>query len=107
MPEGLADRAGAYIDKRVIAGIRPEDLFGWENVAVEIPHLAVIEANVQVREFIGDRIYFHCESGGFPFNITVLSQFNIKNGVVVGDIIKVGLNPEKIYLFDKETELAI
>ena len=113
LPENKADKcrgdyqSPAYIGKEVYAGIRPEDMYAVEMIdkMPPMPHLAFIDANVQVKEFLGDRSYLYCEYGDIPFTVRVLDLGDLaaKNG----DKIKVGLHRDKIYLFDKETELAI
>ena len=103
LPESKSDKASAYIGKEIFAGIRPEDTFGYE-AGITNPVFAVIDADVQVREFLGDRTYFYCISESGPFTVRVMaSDFTAKSG----DRIKVGINRDKIYLFDKDTEIAI
>jgi len=107
LPENKADKAGAYIGKEVFAGIRPEDMWGLEAATPNdiLPHLAIIDANVQVKEFLGDRSYLYCENGDIMFTVRVLALGDL--AAQSGDKIKVGLHRDKIYLFDKETEKAI
>ena len=96
LPENKADKAGAYIGKEIIAGIRPEDLYAGDGAPQ-------IDAEVEVREFIGDRIYLHCSIGQHPLTVRVSPDCKARRG----DKIKIAVNPEKIYLFDKDTEKAI
>ena len=106
LPESKADKAGAYVGKEVWAGIRPEDMFGYEARidSFSEPVFARIDgAEVQVREFLGDRAYLYCAYGGDIFTVRVLPDFAARSG----DKINCGINREKIYLFDKDTEAAI
>jgi len=107
LPENKADKAGAYIGKEVYAGIRPEDMFPieFEPSADDFSHLAFIDADVQIREFLGDRSYLYCENGNITFTARVLALGDL--AAKSGDKIKVGLHRDKIYLFDKDTELTI
>lgn len=102
LPEVKADKASAYIGKEVIAGIRSEDIY-VDEANINKSGGSLIDADVQVREFLGDRVYLYCESGSNTFTIRAIPDFAAGSG----DKIKAGLNREKIYLFDKETELAI
>jgi multiple sugar transport system ATP-binding protein len=105
LPEFIADKASAYIGKEVHAGIRPEDMYGLgicsdDFNAPDLPHLDIIEADVEIREFLGDRTYLHCRQGDNLFIVRVLSQFDLP-AAHSGDKIKVGIPREKIYLVDK------
>ena len=95
LPENKADKASAYVGKEILAGIRSEYLF--ENEA------GIIDANVEVREFLGDSVYLYCAIGSDTAIVRASPDCIAKTG----DKIKLAANPEKIYLFDKETELAI
>ena len=81
--------------KKVIKGIRPEDMY--------IDAAGEIDAAVEAREFLGDRTYLYCKDGGHDFTVRVSPDCDCKPG----DKIKIAVNPDKIYLFDKETELAL
>ena len=103
LPENKADRAGAYIGWDILAGIRPEHIWvcgpGDENPCFEI-----IDATVEVREFLGDRTYLYCKHGEIPLTVRPLTpDCKTKSG----DKIKIGLQRDMIYLFDKDTENAI
>ena len=93
LPEDKADKACAYIGKEIYFGIRPEDMY--ESVTGQI------EATVEVREFVGDRIYLYCTN--YPFSICVSPDCTAKRG----DKIKLAVNSAKIHLFDKDTEITI
>ncbi|MCL1858077.1 MAG: ABC transporter ATP-binding protein [Oscillospiraceae bacterium] len=95
LPENKADKASAYIGKEIIAGVRPEDMY--EDGA------GIFDVPVEVREFLGDRVYLHCSVGGDTLTVRVSPDCKAR----AGDIIKLAVNPDKIHLFDKQTELAI
>lgn len=102
LPESAADKASAYIGKKVIAGIRPEDLYTDDGNINKFSG-SIIEADVDVREFTGDRIYLYCLIGEHPLTVRVSPDCTAKRG----DKIKITVNPDKIYLFDNHTEKAI
>jgi len=83
--------------KAVIEGIRPEDMY--------IDESGNIDAVVEIREFLGDRTYLYCKETGSDYNFTV--RVSPDCTAKSGDKIKIAVNPGKIYLFDRETELAI
>ena len=86
----------AQVDgKTVMKGIRPEDMY--------LDAAGEIDAVVDMREFWGDTAYLYCLSGDLKFTVRVSPDCKHK----IGDKIKVSVNPDKIYLFDKETQLAI
>ena len=81
--------------KEVVEGVRPEDMY--------VDSSGKIDATVDVREFLGDRTYLYCKNGDYTFTVKVSPDCKVKSG----DKIKLSVNPDKIYLFDKDTELAI
>jgi multiple sugar transport system ATP-binding protein len=81
--------------RAVIKGVRPEDMY--------IDPAGEIDAIVEVREFLGERTYLYCKDGDHAFTVRVPLDCKARSG----DKIKIAVNPDKIYLFDKETETAI
>ena len=92
----------AYVDKEVIMGIRPE------NVHNEVELIAthkdgVIGAKVEVTELMGAETYLYMDCEGQAINARVSPS----NTARPGDKIEIAIEPEKIHLFDKDTELTI
>ena len=83
--------------REVIAGVRPGDIY--------IDETGDIDANISVREFTGDRIYLYCEREPDKQQLTVCVSPDCT--AKSGDKIKLAVNPDKIYLFDKDTEETI
>jgi len=83
-----------YLGKKVILGIRPEDVhLGGE-----------IEAVIEVVETLGNEVFFHLKIG----EDIITARFSSSEGrKKMGEKIKVNFPPEKIRLFDKETENSI
>ncbi len=104
LPEGKVTAANldAYICKEVVLGIRPEDLHDEEAVIAQNPE-AIVDAFVDVTEMMGAETYLYLQIAGKPFVARVDQRTNAK----MNDTIKIALDPNKIHLFDKETELAI
>jgi multiple sugar transport system ATP-binding protein len=92
-----------HMGKKIIEGIRAEDLYADEASLQKFKDY-VIEAKVEIREFLGDRVYLHCiGENGQPLVAFAPPECMAKSG----DKIKFAANPEKIYRFDKDTEEAI
>jgi len=88
------EKVSPYVEKEVILGIRPEDVhLGGE-----------IEAVIEVVETLGNEVFFHLKIG----EDIITARFSSREGrKKMGEKIKVNFPPEKIHLFDKETENSI
>jgi len=98
-------RVREYINKSVYVGFRAEDIHEDE-ASIKKYSDCVIDADVKVREFVGDRVFLHILNkalADYEFPVTVSSSCTARSG----DKIKLAMNPNKIYLFDRETEEAI
>ena len=118
--EGLATRAGVkfkiklpaeknkdncleeYVGKEVIMGIRPENVHNEEDL-VAANKDGIVEADVEVTELMGAETYLYMNCEGQSINARVAPT----NTAKPGDKIKIALEPKKIHLFDKDTELTI
>ncbi len=104
LPESKAKelvKAG-YVGKKVIFGIRPEDLYDDE------AHLAaangnVITATIRVYEMLGAEVFLYFDQGETSFTARV----NPRTTTRPGDTVKFALDMNKIHIFDKDTELVI
>ncbi len=104
LPEGIATKikAADCIGKEVILGIRPEDMHDEDTFLASSPD-SIIDAHVEVTELLGAETYLYLKVMDNNFTARV----NPRSAVKPGDDIKIGLDLNKIHLFDKETELAI
>lgn len=96
------DRLVPYIDKEVIMGIRPEHVHNEEDL-LAIHTDGIIEADVEVTELMGAETYLYMNCEGQAINARVAPT----NTARPGDKIKIALEPSKIHLFDKDTEITI
>jgi multiple sugar transport system ATP-binding protein len=99
------DAAGtlsAYDGKTVGIGIRPEDIHDEETFLTANPE-AIVSARVDVSELMGSEVYLHLDYQGNTLTARVLPGTTSK----IGDAIKIGINVNKIHLFDEESEAAI
>ncbi len=91
-----------YEDKEVIIGIRPEHVHNEANFLETIPE-GIVEADVEVTELMGAETYLYMNCEGHPINARVDPSSTARPG----DKIKITIDPKKIHLFDKDTELTI
>ena len=91
-----------YVDKEVIIGIRPEHVHNEEDYLAKLPE-GIVEANVEVTELMGAETYLYMNSEGHSLNARV----DPSNTARPGDTIKITLEPARIHLFDKDTEVTI
>ena len=91
-----------YQDKEVILGIRPEDIKDSEIFINTFPRW-MVEADVQVYELLGAEALLHFEYAGSRLVASVHSRTKTREG----DTVRLALDLEKAYLFDKETQQAV
>lgn len=96
----LKDRG--YINKEVIMGIRPEDIHNDENTLNKHKD-SIIEGTIEVSELMGAETYLYLRIGKESFTGRVSASSNTKPNTVI----KVAFDPNKIHIFDKDTEAAI
>ena len=93
---------GGYDGKTVVMGIRPEDVYDDEETVAAHPE-TVIESTVRVYELLGAEVYLYFDYAGANFTARVKPSTTARTG----DHIKIALEPSKIQVFDKETEMTI
>ena len=91
-----------YIGKEVIMGIRPENVHNEEDL-LKMYKDGIVEANVQVTELMGAQTYLYMDCEGQTINARVAPT----NTAKPGDKIQIAIEPQKIHIFDKDTELTI
>ncbi len=91
-----------YVDKEVIMGIRPEHIHDEPKLLKEFPD-GIVNANVEVTELMGAETYLYvdCETH------KLIARVSPETTAKMGEEIDITLEPDKIHLFDKDTELAI
>ena len=93
---------GGYDGKTVVMGIRPEDVYDDEAVIAANPG-TTIQSTVRVYELLGAEVYLYFDYAGANFTARVKPTTTARTG----DTVKLALEPTKIHVFDKETEMAI
>ncbi len=93
---------GGYAGKKVVLGIRPEDLTDDAEV-LEKNAAYTVETEVTGYELLGAEVMLYFTVGGANLSARVGSDTPAR----LGDKVKLAFDPEKIHVFDKETELTI
>ena len=88
--------------KTVVMGIRPEDI-GDSEIEIEAHQDCAFEADVTGYELLGSEVLLYFKVAGTSMTAKVDSRPTAR----MGDHIKLAIDPEKIHVFDKETELTI
>jgi multiple sugar transport system ATP-binding protein len=102
LPEAKAKKLidGGYNGKTVVMGIRPEDISNAEDALAKG---AVVESEVNGYELLGAEalVYFNVAGTNMTARVSADTQARY------GDQIKLAIDPLKVHVFDKETELTI
>ncbi len=97
-----AAKAEKYIGQTVVMGIRPEDLYDDQD-SLEKYADSKIEADVDITEMMGAETYLYLVIDGMKFIARVKADSDAKTNTKIS----VAIDPEKIHIFDKETEQVI
>jgi multiple sugar transport system ATP-binding protein len=98
--ESWKSAVSPYIDRKVVFGIRPEDIC-WEKSGNT--DATAIKAEIEVIEPMGSETYLYLNTGVTSFIARVDAHKLLK----VGDHVELPLFMSKAHLFDKETEKLI
>jgi multiple sugar transport system ATP-binding protein len=111
-PAMESDALAPYVDKSVLVGIRPEDLYDdeahWVNPreqqsSTPADNRFAIDAEVEISEPMGSEVFLYLNYGG----VSLTARVDPASKSRAGDFIRVLMDTCKIHLFDIETELAI
>lgn len=91
-----------YIDKPVILGIRPEDIYNPEFAPPGIIAQPV-EAVVDVTELMGNEIFVYLKSGEHSF----IARVDPRSRYTINERTQVVFNMANMHIFDPATELAV
>ncbi len=100
-----ADKAGSYqaqIDKRIVFGVRPENIHDAEFAPANI-HGEKVAARVDVTELMGNETFVYLVSGKNTF----VARVDPRSKLQVGDKTQVVFNMDTIHIFDGATEMTI
>ncbi|MCI8674528.1 MAG: sn-glycerol-3-phosphate ABC transporter ATP-binding protein UgpC [Lachnospiraceae bacterium] len=95
-------KEGGYINKKVVLGIRPEDIHEGQ-AALETFAKSAFDAEIKVYEMLGSNtlLYFDIAEAGW------VASVDARTAARTGDKIRLAMDTEKIHIFDFETEKTI
>ena len=102
IPVGYYDKLKGYEGKKVVVGIRPENISNDPLVLETYSH-AKITSKVIVAELLGSEYIVHTDLNGESIKAIVHSRQNIK----MGDELTFALDMNRAHFFDVDTELSI
>ncbi len=91
-----------YNGKEVVMGIRPEDFYDDQAAIQNYPGCS-IDVNIDLVEMMGAETFLYFKVGDTDFTARVNPRSTTRHG----DHIPVALDPNKIHIFDKDTENII
>jgi len=102
LPSEKAATFKSHVDKTVVFGVRPEDVYDPLFAPPGI-NLAPVEAKVDVTEMMGSEVYLYLVAGDKNF----VARVDPRTRSRIGDKVQVAFNLNNMHLFDKTTERAI
>ncbi|MCL2323656.1 MAG: sn-glycerol-3-phosphate ABC transporter ATP-binding protein UgpC [Oscillospiraceae bacterium] len=95
-------KKGGYIGKDVVLGIRPEDIDDKPESLQKFKD-GVFKAEVEVTELMGAETYLYLVKG----NSRITARVDGSSSAKIGENLNLAMDPSKIHMFNKETELTI
>ncbi len=104
VPEAKANAEALepLVGKEIVLGIRPECIHD-EEMFISSAKTGVIDTTVEVTEMMGAETYLYLNCVG----IQLIARVSPRNNVRPQDKIKVAIDPNRIHIFDKETEKSV
>ena len=102
VPEEKTQSLLTYRGKKVIFGIRPDDIHDPDFTPPNIVP-GKIKAEVDVTELMGNEVFVHLLMGEKSF----VGRFDPRTGARVGNTIETVVNMDNMQIFDLQTEMAV
>ncbi|PNR92807.1 ABC transporter ATP-binding protein [Petrotoga sp. 9PWA.NaAc.5.4] len=102
VPDNRASLLESYVDKEVVLGVRPEDLYD-KSISSSANEGNVLNSVVDVVEPLGSETLLHLAIG----NQAITAKVSPQTRAEAGQKFEVVVDLEMIHVFDKETEQAI
>jgi multiple sugar transport system ATP-binding protein len=100
--EGMYNALEDYVDKRVILGVRSEDIYDKVFVS-EAPPENIVTVTCEIVEHLGSEVYIHLNTGKHMLVARIAGDANPQINQDMDVVIDMG----KIHFFDKATEKTI
>ncbi len=94
---------GGYDGKEVVMGVRPEDVYDSEEFLSKCDPKSVFECSIKVYELLGAEVYLYFDLE----DKSITARVDSRTPSRPGDVAKIAFDPERIHVFDKETEKTI
>ena len=101
VPEAKASRYQEYAGKRVVFGIRPEDIHDPSFTPADA-QTSLVEAKVDMTELMGSEVELRLEAKGKLF----VGRVDPRTSMRAGDDVQVAFNMGNIHLFETEGDQA-
>jgi multiple sugar transport system ATP-binding protein len=102
LPLGRHTALKDYVGKSIVVGLRPEDIYDADFVALGIK-AATLEAKVDVTELMGNEIFLYLLNGTQSF----IARVDPRSRARAGNTVTLTVNLDKLHFFDKDSERAI
>ncbi|NOY99460.1 MAG: sn-glycerol-3-phosphate ABC transporter ATP-binding protein UgpC [Chloroflexi bacterium] len=102
IPDKRAGVYESYAGKRVVLGIRPENIHNPDFVPPNT-HTELVPAKIDVIELMGNEIFLHLVNGNDKF----VARVDPRSTFSVGDTVKLAFDMNGFHIFDAETEQVI
>lgn len=99
IPGEFKSKLAGYIGKKIIFGIRPENIYD-SRFAPALKNASKVQSLLEVVEPMGNEIFLYLNTGNHQF----VSRINTGDGFEVGKNIDITFNMDKCHFFDIETE---
>jgi multiple sugar transport system ATP-binding protein len=102
IPEGRKSVYEGHIEKPIIFGIRPEDIFIPEYTPTGIIAQPV-DTKVAITEYLGHEIVLYLKSGEHDY----VARVDPRTRATIGESMQVAFNMDNMHIFDRESKQAI
>lgn len=102
VPDSRTNSLMPYVNKPVVFGIRPEDIYD-PNFTPPGIDAQKVEANIDVTELMGNEIFVYLNAGDHNF----VARVDPRTSFRMGEKVQVAFNMLNMHIFDKDTEKAV